>query len=88
MHILIMKRNNITRQSPISLTYLDEQSIKKSLLDTCTPAEQAAIKLPEQVNKTMSTQQTLLRIAQENQHEHDHYTLKRTGADALWTVLF
>ena len=34
MRILNTKRHDITRQSPVSLTYLDGQSMEKSLLDT------------------------------------------------------
>ena len=78
MRILNTKRHDITRQSPVSLTYLDGQSMEKSLLDTWTPTEQAAMKLPEWIDKMMSAQRTLLRIAQENQLEHDHQILKRT----------
>jgi len=78
MRILNTKRHEITRQSPVSLTYLDGQSMEKSLLDTWTPAEQAAMKLPEWIDKMMSAQRTLLRIAQENQLEHDHQILKNS----------
>ena len=85
MRIINTKRHESTRQSPATLTYIDGASMESSLFADWSAEQKEAMNLPEWVDKMMSAQQTLIRIAQENQLEKDLQHLAKAPAEGALT---
>jgi hypothetical protein len=85
MRIINTKRHESTGQSPATLTYIDGASMESSLFADWSSEQKEAMNLPEWVDKMMSAQQTLIRIAQENQLEKDLRHLARAPAEGALT---
>ena len=68
-----------------ALTYIDGASMESSLFTDWSAEQKEAMNLPEWIDKMMSAQQTLIRIAQENQLEKDLRHLARAPTEGALT---
>ena len=59
--------------------------MESSLFADWSPEQKSAMNLPELIDKMMTTQQTLIRIAQENQLEKDLRHLGKVPAEGVLT---